>query len=173
MKRLLIIFMPVLFVTSVVYAAPHEKDSYIEGNIGSSSYSRIKYTPDFNYSDRAGVGLNVNLGHLFNRYVAAEMGYTRYNLGGDAPGGVDLAAKFIYPFRVVNSDLNVFAKIGSTYLFDAGSDIGLHTFLGIGVAYQVTPMLDLSVQVQDSYITIDGCENPKLLSLGLTYHFAM
>lgn len=154
-----------LIVTSFAYAAPHEKGTYVEWNIGASSYARIKYTPEFNYSEPTSIGSNVNLGHLFNRYFATEIGYTKYNLRGNAPNSVDLAVKFIYPFDLVNYDLNVFAKIGSAYLFDTG----LRPLVGIGAAYQVTPKLDLNTQIQDS-LCIDG-KSSTLLSVGLTYHF--
>lgn len=154
-----------LIVTSFAYAAPHEKGNYVEWNIGASSYARVKYTPEFNYSEPTSIGSNVNLGYLFNRYFATEIGYTQYNLRGNAPNGVDLAVKFIYPFNVVNYDLNIFAKIGSAYL----SDTGLRPLVGVGAAYQVTPKLDLNTQVQDS-LCIDG-KSSTLLSVGLTYHF--
>ncbi|MDR3490840.1 MAG: outer membrane beta-barrel protein [Gammaproteobacteria bacterium] len=174
-----------LVVASLAYAAPHEKSFYAEGNIGASLYSLVKYIPNYNYSEHVGVGLNINLGYLFNRYVATEIGYTRYNLGGNnnAPNGVDLAAKFIYPFNVANHDLNVFAKIGPTYIFQrvtgtqtGGSGSRLRksagTLIGVGAAYQVTPKLDLNAQAQDSFIYFDS-RNPTLFSVGLTYHFDM
>jgi len=151
-----------LIVTSFAYAAPHEKGAYVEWNIGASSYACVKYT---NYSEHIGIGSNVNLGYLFSRYIATEIGYTQYNLGGGSPNGADLAVKLIYPFNVVNHDLNIFAKIGPAYSFNTG----VRPFIGVGAAYQVTPKLDLNTQVQDS-LCIDG-KSSTLLSVGLTYHF--
>ena len=150
-----------------VFASPHESGAYIEGNIGTL-YESVDIL-GIQASAFGSLGLNANLGYQFNRYLAAEAGYTAYGIGetGGIVNGVDAAAKFILPFQIGESDFSVFAKLGVADLFKGG-DNSVTPLAGIGAAYAITPNLDLNVQAQG---VTEGFFSLGLLSTGLTYHF--
>lgn len=142
-------------------AAIHDHGAYVEGNVGTL-YSSFSFFGE-NYTQFGSVGANANLGYHFNKYFAAEAGYTNY--GANALNNIDVAARFSLP---LTNDFSLFAKIGPAYVFK-NSDRTLVPFAGIGASYSLTQQLDANVQVQS---ISDGFFSLGLLSGGLTYHFA-
>lgn len=163
MKKILAVISAGLALASLnntSFAAIHDGGAYIEGNIGTlySSFSLF----DDEYTKFGSVGLNTNLGYQFNRYLAAEAGYTSY--GSNSLNNVDVAAKFILP---VTNDFSLSAKIGPAYIFKSG-DSEFVPLAGIGAAYSITQSMDINVQAQG---ISNGFFSIGLISGGLTYHF--
>ena len=163
-------------------AAPEQSQSnmnsagvFVSGNVGYDKFDESKY-PLFTQYKNTGFAWNTTLGYQYNRYVAAEVGYTSFanvtgsgsqNVSGITTNesgkinnifGIDLLAKGILP---VNSKFNVFAKAGAMYLDGKASGTvnarnasynGGGTLkrwvpeFGVGAGYYVKRNVELSVQ---------------------------
>lgn len=160
------LFIALILLTSACASfAAHERGAYLEGNIGTLYESLDFFGIEFH--EFGSVGLNANLGYQFNRYLAAEFGYTAYGINHHLLNNVDLAGKFILPFTIGNNNFNVFAKLGVADVF-SGHDNSLLPMAGLGASYELTQNLDLNVQAQG---VTQGFFSLGLLSTGLTYHF--
>jgi hypothetical protein len=91
------------------------------------------------------------------------MGYTFYGMG--SLNGIDLAAKGILP---IDPKFNLFGKFGVSHIYQ-GRNSGQFPYLGIGGAYSINPLLDVTVQAQSAS---DPFDSIGLLSTGLTYYFS-
>lgn len=151
--------------TGIALAEPHDNGAYIEGNIGTL-YASTHFW-GVNYTYFGSVGANANVGYLFNRYFATEMGYTNYTLSRDSLNNVDVALKGILPFTIQNHDVSLFAKVGPAYVFSGGSG-EVVPFAGIGASYRLTSHLDANIQAQG---LTNGFFSLGLISGGLTYYF--
>jgi OOP family OmpA-OmpF porin len=161
MKKIILMISLGLSLATTSAFATHDSGVYIEGNIGTN-YTGIDAFGD-TFSSNGGVGVNTNLGYQFNRYLAAEVGYTYYGIN-EGFSGLDAAAKLILP---LHERFYAFGKLGVAVYSDGSETLTL-PFGGIGVAYQVTPALDFNIQAQGSNFLYQI----GLISAGVTYHFS-
>ncbi len=106
-----------IVTTSAIASMSVPDGWYLEANGGSSHLSNTNFPGS---SSSSGIGGNGNLGYKFMPYLAAELGYTRYQnttikVRNTKAGTVkiysyDLAAKGIVP--IATSGFEVFAKLG-------------------------------------------------------------
>ncbi len=163
-------------ITSNAFAA-HDAGAYAEVNLGWADASQM---PDSLFEPSvtvhaSGPGANANLGYQFNRFFAAEAGYTYYAKDINLSLG-DAAVKGILP---VGDNFSLFAKLGGSYvggslaLYAKGKAPGASVFYGAGAAYAITPALDINLQYQGASNDFlpGGVVTVGLVSAGLTYHF--
>lgn len=162
-RKLTAIALATLSISSA-YAAVHESGAYLDLNAGVT-YETI-YLWGYHYDAFGNVGLNTNLGYQFNRYFAAEAGYTAYEEDG-VLNNIDLAIKGILPISEGEHPVSLFGKIGPAYLFKGGDSTGA-LLVGIGGAYQMTDKVDFTLQAQG---VTQGFFSLGLLSAGISYHF--
>jgi len=170
MKKLIVKNFTVIALSTLACTAfaTHDKGAYVEANVGGS-YGTFSF---FDYSTTtSAIGGNLNAGYQFNRYFAAEVGYTYF--GGDLDLSMgNISAKGILP---LNEKFNLFAKLGAGYMAPntggEGGGLGVATY-GIGAAYAITPSLDINTQFQGAWMWQGfGSSTFGLVSGGLTYHF--
>ena len=168
MKKIIVSFLVVAGITAANigiasdYPAVKSSGLYVDGNIGYGMV-RVKNS-GYPSSDFNGFAWNFSLGYQFIRYVALEAGYTRFAdikvsplLGSlETPvQGEDLLVKGIYPF--CHDQFELFAKAGYTRLSKSTLAIvnGAATTqdqkkmvptFGLGGGYNITPVIDLTVQ---------------------------
>lgn len=172
MKKNIISIITLSILTSSAFAA-HNSGAYVEANVGGAYAStKIDFFGTTDTESASAVGANANLGYQFNRFIAAEVGYTYYGNDIDASMG-DVAVKAILP---ITDDFSLFGKLGAGYIGANNNDHGSFDewagVYGIGAAYAITPSLDVNVQFQGATIwNAFGDTNIGLVSGGLTYHF--
>ncbi len=163
-----LIFSTLLMVSCInvsALAAPDDKGTYIEGNIGVA-FATVRFWGN-TYSAFGSVGANFNAGYQWNKYFGTETGYTLYGIDHGSINGLDLALKGIIPFTVGNSYMSIFGKLGGSYLFARGNS-EISPLVGLGTSYSLTSNLDLNVQAQ---AVVRGFFSFGLASVGLTYFF--
>ncbi len=161
---------------------------YADGNIGYTTAYGKNY-PRTSKTYTAGKAWNFAGGYKFNRFVALEVGYTRYmptrlknslsqTMAYDNHYAVDVTSKLILPIQ--NIGLEVFAKLGIAGIsstigsinqsaalvnlatFDTSNKTSTGLYYGLGAQYYFTPGISTILQ----YAQARGNNNTGNLGIG-------
>lgn len=134
------------FAESAPYALENTAGFFVSGNLG---YGKVDIkNSTIPARDLRGFTWNMNGGYQFCRYVAAEMGYTKFHDAANTEtSGWNLIAKGIYPLR---DQFDIFGKAGLMRLSfkdttGASRDKVVPQF-GLGGSYNINANIALSVQ---------------------------
>lgn len=164
----------------------HHTGLYAEGDIGTNLYylGIFSSAGTFSHEGFLGWGWGAALGYNFNYHWALEGGFiqsyatfeTAENHSEYTNANVPyLVARYTLPIK---NNFSFLFKLGAAYADVNLKDktVGKHSspnivlpFTGIGMAYAITPKLDLTVQYQGF---VYGIASAGLVSTGLTYHFS-
>lgn len=164
----------------------HHAGFYAEGGAGTNLYYLGVFSSVGSVSQEGfvGWGWNAAIGYNFNYRWALEAGFIQsYANFKDADGNSEytnadlpyLAARYAIPIR---DNFSFLFKFGLMYAHvnlkdnidgDNSSPSITLPYFGLGMAYAITPKLDVTVQYQGFVYGIVGA---GLLSTGLTYHFS-
>ena len=169
-----------LTVASVSYS--FAGNTYIDGNIG------VFNPPTSFYS--ASVGLNANIGYMFNPYFGLEGGltYSPLNVAENTSAvnvtsdyfGLDVAVKGLLP---LSRSFGLYGKLGlSENWYNSTVSVGglsasasgdsTGGLVGVGAQFNLTR--NWSMHLENDYTFLfspDGISNPNLAMLGVEYKF--
>lgn len=175
---LALITVAALASSSALAATTSSTGAYAGGNLGYSNIDLGPGKPASTSTD--GLGYNLHGGYMFNQYIGAELGYTKY-ADTDAAGGghysldsVYLAAKGVYYFQ---PQWSAFADLGTARMTGSIGNSTNHDmalYLGAGLGYDVAP--NFTVNVGWNYgnggnSSIDDVGDANFFYTGVDYHF--
>ena len=177
MKKLLI----TILCTISVSAFATDSGAYVGFNIGFGNVDALS---------NLDLGVNVNGGYQFNRYLSLEGDYTYFasaDVWGSTSkytttGNVTYLLGAVKGTLPLSSKVSLYGKAGLGFAYSATSSVvfanGSTTaftpasLLGVGVQYELKPSLAINLEDMN-YINsnINGLGNASLIGVGLSYHF--
>ena len=155
--------------------------------VGDTNWENLKNAPNVKDVDDAGFAFRGYGGYQFNKYFAAEFGYThwaetdvKYSNRGESninTYAFDLSGKIMAPLTM---GIDLYAKLGAAYLHSSETVNGdskgaLNVLYGAGASYDITPRLvaDASWTRYNGSAKLGDDYQPAadLYALGLMYKF--
>ena len=121
---------------------------------------------DVNDIGHGGFGVSGALGYQFTSIIGVEAGYIRNQIDDLHIDNGYVAARLTAP---IGDRFSLFGKLGGIYSnFGGGLDDSIVSpFIGAGLAYSVTPQLDINAQIQGF---VHSGLSIGVVGGGLTYH---